>query len=85
MLCLTCNTNQHSFLSMLHHSTLQRRLNVLLSEFQRARRLWHELNLEALNTANSLVNIRLEERYDKKLSHLRLKLDVVFIVERALL
>ncbi|CAG8674295.1 3721_t:CDS:2, partial [Paraglomus occultum] len=48
--------------SMLHHSTLQRRLNVLLSEFERARKLWNELNTEALNTANSLVNTRLEER-----------------------
>ncbi|CAI2178961.1 18291_t:CDS:2 [Funneliformis geosporum] len=43
-------------------STIKRRLNPLLNEFKRARQIWSELNENGITTANSLMNIKLQER-----------------------
>ena len=48
---------------MLQPSTIKRRLKTLLSEFKRARQNWSELNDDGLTVANSLMNIKLQERY----------------------
>ncbi|CAI2182257.1 262_t:CDS:2, partial [Funneliformis geosporum] len=47
---------------MLQPSTIKRRLNPLLNEFKRARQIWSELNENGITTANSLMNIKLQER-----------------------
>ncbi|CAB4384161.1 hypothetical protein RhiirA5_497941 [Rhizophagus irregularis] len=47
---------------MLQPSTIKRRLKTLLSEFKRARQIWSELNDDGLEIANSLMNIKLQER-----------------------
>ncbi|CAG8632167.1 3244_t:CDS:2, partial [Funneliformis caledonium] len=47
---------------MLQPSTIKRRLNTQLNEFKRARQIWSELNDNGITTANSLMNIKLQER-----------------------
>jgi hypothetical protein len=48
---------------MLQPSTIKRRLKTFLSEFKRARQNWSELNDDGLEIANSLMNMKLQERY----------------------
>ncbi|CAG8471243.1 4116_t:CDS:2 [Acaulospora morrowiae] len=56
-------TPVHSYLpKMLHVSTLKRRLKTLITEFERARHIWFELNDNGFTLANSLVKLRLQER-----------------------
>ncbi|CAG8483895.1 7396_t:CDS:2 [Acaulospora colombiana] len=50
---------------MLQASTLKRRLKALIVEFERARKTWFELGDDGLTLANSLINLRLQERYHK--------------------
>ncbi|RHZ70271.1 hypothetical protein Glove_273g20 [Diversispora epigaea] len=47
---------------MLQLSTLKRRLKTLLNDFERARKIWDELNDYGLTFANSLVNLKFQER-----------------------
>ncbi|CAG8438607.1 17811_t:CDS:2 [Acaulospora morrowiae] len=47
---------------MLHVSTLKRRLKTLITEFERARHIWFELNDNGFTLANSLIKLRLQER-----------------------
>ena len=56
---------------MLQPSTIKRRLKTLLNEFKGARQIWSELNDDGITTANSLMNIKLQERYLRpKLSYM---------------
>lgn len=46
---------------MLQLSTLKRRLKTLLSDFERSRKIWEELNDHGLTFANPLVNLKYQE------------------------